>query len=331
MTQSDPAVHPGLQSQRDEPHVYSFHGCCLSSTIALRSLAPWPESQSGIAPQITLELGETPSSLPCVLWSSPFIEIGADHSALVHLDAVARFWLPGGLDAGIRIIIQPSPSAQPFEIETILLGSVAGILLHQRGLLPLHASCVALGSHAIAISGPSASGKSALAAALVCRGATMLADDLCVINDEGHTIHAVSNTSHACLWPDVMDQLEIPKDLRRPTRAGHGGQEHGKHSVSMHASEQNVWPLRHLVRLSSSNLIAAPQLEPLRGLTSVFPQKELLYQPNIGNLFGNRALEFRLLTSLARHTSISSLRRTRVLDDLNQCADLILSAVSVGA
>jgi hypothetical protein len=297
---------------------YFFHGRRLRSPFPLPSLPLWPALDTEGRPDITLCFGETPASLANPLWSSPFVQIGRDKGALVNIAAVGRFWLP---DNG-PVTIQPSQGSEPFEIETILLGTVAGILLHQRSMLPLHASCVVLDGSAIAIGGSSASGKSALAAALVRRGALLLTDDLCVLGASKHSVHAVAGTMHARLWPDVMDRLEIPSELRLPTRPVHP-----KHAVVLPAAEARAWPLQLLVRLGSSNLASEPVLERQQDLASLFPPDTLVYQRKIGQLFGNAATELCGLTALARHVSRYSLRTTKALGHLEQCADLILNAL----
>jgi hypothetical protein len=56
-----------------------------------------------------------------------------------------------------------------------------GALLHQRGLLPLHANAVEIGGKAVAFSGRSGAGKSTLAAWFADRGHAILCDDVCAI------------------------------------------------------------------------------------------------------------------------------------------------------
>lgn len=56
--------------------------------------------------------------------------------------------------------------------------------------LTLHASCVALEGRGVLISGPSGSGKSALALELMARGALLVADDRTEIRRQGDLLHA---------------------------------------------------------------------------------------------------------------------------------------------
>jgi hypothetical protein len=298
---------------------YFFHGCRLRSAIPLASLAPWPASAPESASVVTLTAGEAPHGLDDPIWSSPFIQIARDKSVLVNIAAVARFYLPNGRD----IVVQPAPGAQTYEIESIFLTTVAGLLLHQRSTLPLQASCIALDGRAIAISGPAGYGKSALAAALVQRGAALLADDLCVLDLSQPTPHVASGSAHCRIWPDVMEHLGITKEQRLPTRLNHG-----KHAVALPACPPGGYPLTHLVRIAMFTTSVTPELVPLHGPGSVLPVRRLVFQRDIGHLLGNASIEFRALTALASRVRIFSLRRTQPLQHLDPCVDLILNAAS---
>lgn len=306
---------------------YSFFGLRLRSPFRLHSLPVWPALGSDRAPEIELCFGETPDSLSNPIWASPFVQIGSDRTALVNISSVARFWIHRTNQAANTTIIavQPAPSAEIFEIETILLGTVAGIVLHLRTLLPLHASCVVLSGRAIAFSGPCASGKSALAAALIRRGALLLSDDILVFDDSGQSVRAVAGTTQLRLWPDVMDQLEIPREQRLLTRL-----EHGKHAVAVPTAEVRTWPLELMVRIESACPVDEPVQVRRHGLPALFPFKYLVYQREIGRSLGNAAREFRGLTAVANGAALFALRRTKVVDDMDRCADVVLSALGGG-
>jgi hypothetical protein len=83
---------------------------------------------------------------------------------------------------GRSIVVTPEPGAPEPNVRLFLLGSAMGLLLHQRGLLPLHANAVEIDGMAFAFMGPSGIGKSTLAAWFHDRGHRILADDVCAVS-----------------------------------------------------------------------------------------------------------------------------------------------------
>lgn len=100
------------------------------------------------------------------------------NALLFAVDGVARYRIVGGGE----IIVDPAPGAPHRNVRLFLLGSAFGALLHQRGILPLHANAIDLGGEAIAFMGKSGSGKSTLAAWFHDRGYPILTDDVCAIS-----------------------------------------------------------------------------------------------------------------------------------------------------
>ena len=82
---------------------------------------------------------------------------------------------------GKRIVLLPAPEANTHDFRLYVLGTCFGVLLHQRGMLPMH-GCGALGrSGGVIFCGDSGVGKSTLALALAKRGVPILSDDVCCL------------------------------------------------------------------------------------------------------------------------------------------------------
>jgi hypothetical protein len=127
---------------------------------------------------------------------------GCGDSLLLTVPDVARYRIEGGRE----IVIDPNPSAPERNIRLFLLGSAFGALLHQRGLLPLHANAVEINGRAIAFMGESGAGKSTLAAWFHDRGYRVIADDVCVVgfSDDGQAM-ARPGLPRLRLWGEALE------------------------------------------------------------------------------------------------------------------------------
>lgn len=89
----------------------------------------------------------------------------------------------------------------------LLIDQVVPHLLAADGGLVLHASGVATAEGALAFVGPSGTGKSSLAAALVTRGATLLADDFLLLRETDDGYEATPAYPSLRLWKDAAEHF----------------------------------------------------------------------------------------------------------------------------
>jgi hypothetical protein len=109
---------------------------------------------------------------------------------------------------GTAIAVDPLPGTPERNVRLFLLGSAFGALLHQRGLLPLHANAVEIDGKAVAFMGPSGAGKSTLAAWLHDRGYRVIADDVCVVGfDEAGRAYAAPGLPRLRLWAEALELM----------------------------------------------------------------------------------------------------------------------------
>jgi hypothetical protein len=90
---------------------------------------------------------------------------------------------------------------------TYLLGPIMGFVLRLRGITCLHASAVAFGDYAIALTGLPGAGKSTLAAAFARSGFRVLSDDVAALTDEGGQLLVQPGYPRVNLWPDSVRAL----------------------------------------------------------------------------------------------------------------------------
>ena len=127
-----------------------------------------------------------------------------------RLKAVPFFACPGGCGyavlEGRRIIVDPADGADPRNVRLYLLGSAMGLLLHQRGVLPLHANAVEIDGQAFAFMGPSGAGKSTLAAWFHDQGLRVVADDVCAVHFDAQLRPWVSQgLPRLRLWKSALE------------------------------------------------------------------------------------------------------------------------------
>jgi hypothetical protein len=177
----------------------------------------WDGEMPGIPGAIVKTVPHLPTLLPGAIQVGPHSQ--ARPGALLRVvQGTARFLVT----AGVTIEVAVEAGVDPSDVGSFLMGGVRGALIHQRGELPLHAATLVppQGDNAVAICGPSGVGKSTLAAALVLRGWSLLADDLTRVSLRDSIVTAWPGGTGIKLMPDAVDYLGIDaSQLRRVASA----------------------------------------------------------------------------------------------------------------
>lgn len=123
-----------------------------------------------------------------------------------EIPQVARFLVHGGC----KIVVEPLGQLKSKEIQAYLMGTAMGVLMHQRGDMPLHVSAVsAADRRAIVFAGNSGAGKSTIAAFLMdVMGFEIVTDDVLRLecSDESN-LHATYGPRNIKLWQDACERL----------------------------------------------------------------------------------------------------------------------------
>ena len=90
---------------------------------------------------------------------------------------------------------------------TYLVGPVLGFVLRLRGIIPLHASAIAVEDQAIALVGVPGAGKSTTAAAFAHLGFGVLSDDVVALEDAHDRFLVAPGYPRVNLWPDSVRAL----------------------------------------------------------------------------------------------------------------------------
>jgi hypothetical protein len=284
---------------------YVAYGLGIHSALELPELSP------GTGPaDVVIRLGDVPGV------DSDRSSTGALHHTTT--DETCLAWPEVGalrLCHGSEITLAPAAGADADLLRLYLLGPALGLLLHQRGLLVLHASAVTLDGEATAFLGRSGQGKSTTAAALYGRGWGLVADDIVAVDlgaAGGPTVWP--GFPQLKLWPDAVAALGgDPGALPRI----HGREE--KRAYAASAAGTTPAPLRRIYILADAESLA---IELLTGHAAVFALLEHSYvAPALEQLGSSSFLA--ACARLAAVVPVRRLDRPRTLDGLEQLTALI--------
>ena len=237
-------------------HFYKAYGLRIRSTLPLPGLV---EAEADEPTDVAIEQG------PVAL--DRWHEMNDDGMKLTGVaEDVMRFHI---LD-GERITVDLLPGGDAEYAQAILTGELFAALLRQRGLLALHASCVAKDGHAVGFIGNSGWGKSTLAMHFVEQGYRLLGDDVLAVSFENDEPVAIPG------YP----QVKLREDAGARYAAGSFGDLRAAHSQTDKrlyrcdgAFQEDVIPLRRLYLLEPrrrevTRVVALPPAEAFAALVA---------------------------------------------------------------
>jgi hypothetical protein len=256
-------------------YYYSAYG------LTIRSFMPLPELQSALSTQPDIEISQG-----TVDWQPEVSSDTWDHFQVSRQDEAYLYWRVVGkfrVRAGREIVIEPNSEVKEKVIRLPLLGAVLAMVLHQRRLLVLHASAIAIGNHAAVFLGRKGQGKSTMAAALFGRGHRLLTDDVTAV-DLRHPEQPMilPGFPQIKLWPEAATAAlgDDPRDLVRV---------HPEVEKRARPTIENFLqvplPLKRLYILDSGTAIAIQSLTPAQALI------QLIANSYIPSLLGNSFIQ----------------------------------------
>lgn len=281
-------------------YVYRANGLTIASEFELPELTPH-EGQ----PDVVIRLGRVPERLSGVVMRGPLYQVSAGQY-LLHLPRIARYWVCDGQN----VTVAPENGVAIEDIRVFILSSIMGVLAHQNGFLPIHASAIHTPHGCVLFAGDSGAGKSTLAAAFQRRGYPLIADDICAISldDVGQPI-VHPGYRHLKLWGDSLARV----GALGPARRLRVGME--KFSVMVPSVAQTPVPV-HRIYMLSLQLAEDIELRPLRGRSKVALIRKDTYRLRIMRALGQGERHFEISNALARDTAVIQVDRPHFLEDL---------------
>ncbi|MBL8564828.1 MAG: hypothetical protein JNM89_03835 [Hyphomicrobiaceae bacterium] len=297
------------------PYYYRVHGLTIDSDIELAEL---PSAVNPSALDVTIRIGNVAGdsgSPGC--WVVDGYEVKG-RSALFEIAGTGRYLARDGQN----IVVDPLPQADPGAVRLYLLGSALGAILHQRGLVPLHASAFERNGVCAGFLGHSGAGKSTLAAMLMRRGYRLVSDDVMVIRENSFgAIVAVPGVPLLKLWPDSLAlaglgasvaQIDTPDDSK--LRLEVKGQ-FETHDVPL----RNLYVLRWMSPESGS-----PELVPLPKFSAMMMLRQNVYRPSLIDAFGSERAFLTFASRLIPQVSMFEFHRSMRITEAEEQVDTLL-------
>ncbi len=290
---------------------YSAFGLSFRSQIHL------PELQATCdlgEPDVSIRIGTVPESLESPSKRGVLYQAG-ENQFLLRVDRVARYLVPGGTE----ITIQPAPGSLDGDVRVFLLGSCLGALLHQRGVLALHASSIQTDAGAVLFAGSSGMGKSTTLGAFLRRGYPMLSDDIASIAlDDSDSPVVMPAFPRTKLWADSAQRLG--HDITSLTRVR---PKQEKYEIAAHDRfADKAVPPHHVYLLTTSNKDEL-RLEQVENLDRFKVLLNNAYRVGFLDGLSLQPAHFQLASAVANKVPVTRVVRPHNPERLDELIDLI--------
>lgn len=281
---------------------YTAYGLGIQSNIQLPALMPGAATRD-----VVIRIGSVDRTES---------EVANKEDYVLRADAneVCFYWNKVGaclVRGGCEIIVDPDSAVdQPDQqiLPCLILVIPLAMLLHQRGLLILHASAVAVNGGVVAFLGKSGQGKSTTAAALHQLGYPFVTDDVLAITFDG--------AGKATVFPSFPQLRLLPEsaaslgDNPETLPLLYPNSEKRARSVS-DSFQQTRLPLKRIYVLSDGSYRSVEPLKPqsafLEVMAQSYPGQNLLKATGTGTAKFQRGVQLVNCVSICRLTRLRSL------------------------
>jgi len=289
---------------------YRAFGLTLQSEFALPEL---PIASSSAEPDVQITVGEIGAGILSpqghgALWKT------VPGQMELNVPGIGRYLV----SQGKKIQIEPARESTEAALRTMLLGSVAGALLQQRGHFVLHAGGFVHNRSAVLICGRSGAGKSTVLQGMARRGYATLSDDLLPISlDADESPIASPGYPYTRLCRDAATYYGVSQDSPRfLTKSGR------KFVLEIDTFDPTTRPISHIFCLNSYNRDEV-DLKPTSALKAGSLLSRFSYRSKFLQGMGLLAPHFDFTVKIARKVPVTLVRRPRTLETLDHLLDRI--------
>lgn len=296
---------------------YQAYGLHIHSVIPLIELTTVAETE----PDITIKFGVVDRSLMQVYKRVMYLHTTPEQVSFAW-DEIGAILVKNGQE----IIIDALPNIEDNLLRLPLLGMCLGVILYQRGFLPLHASAVEINGNAAIFLGGKGWGKSTLAATLYNRGHKLIADDLVAVDTKNpENIVVIPGFPQLKLLPEAA-LAALGKDPDTLPPIAEGFQKRACRGIER--LSQHPIPLKGIYRLGEGEKPAIKPLNPQQGIIELIGNSFIsLCADHL--LIGEGGIShFRQCTKIGKNLPVYRLERPQILELVPTMAQLVENHLS---
>lgn len=269
-------------------HYWGF-GLAIKSEIEFPELLPFDFEEE----DLKICIGKTPERL----YGDEVVEkVRVSISPaeyLLKVMNIAHYYVANGNE----IVIDPLPGADEKSIRLFLLSNAIAAILHQRNMIPFHASAVCCGDGIALICGPSGAGKSTTATALQQKGYKIFSDDVCVLKYSGDERQMLALPSYPMikLWKDSFAKTGLAmaeeQDKIRPKLEKYARWYHSEFSI-------DPKPIKHIFILAPSREATELKIKKITSFESFMELQKNTYRSGQTFTMKKRDIHFAAISRL---------------------------------
>ena len=258
------------QLEGNKKYTYYLNGLLICSEIRLPEVV---ELQDVVYEDyklcVTITVGTVPAEITNVAYKNPVLSIGLN-DVLVNIEGVATYYIKQGKE----VVIQPFDGTEEPAVRLYILSIVLGVLLHQNGILALHAATIKVGNGAVIVAGHSGVGKSTLALGLAEKGYKIISDDITsVYFDNDHIPYVFPGISCLKLWALSLEEYGYRVEAFEKIR-----NEIDKYNFPVKQDNQGMLPLKAVFFINETAEKALEKQEVESGIGKIKKLKAHTYR-----------------------------------------------------
>ena len=290
---------------------YAAFGIQIDSNIVLPELPRGGRKRA----DVRIICGDVPEKISVPFESTDYYQAAANEF-LLRIKGIADYYITNGN----QIVMRLSNEANLREGRLYLLGTAMGVLLMQRGIVPIHGSTVVINGGGVVFTGVSGAGKSTMAAALHKNGFSLLADDVsAVMFDKSGIPWVQPGYPQQKLWQASASIIGIDTTTLARVCA-----ERDKYVVPVSKGFRSLPIPINAVYEIDVKPCEDVTIVPLKGIDKITTIMGNTYRAEMVNGLGLKAAHFQKCANLLKHVQVFRLTRPENVMSVDRQIELLV-------